>query len=210
MNSCILMAEIIKEPQLRYTPDNQTAITEMLVQFPGIRAEDPPTTLKVVGWGNLAQEIQDQYHEGDRIIIEGRLNMNTIERPEGFKEKRAELTASRIHKIGNDTTLEVSTSSATSTSNEVASVGSRKPTASTPQETNSARLVESENSEFKLEKTTPSPKSLTNTKSDRDLDDIPFMQPVNDHSQSENLYDFWEIEANLPGIWLQGNKCLYY
>jgi len=37
-----------------------------------------------------------QYHQGDRII-EGRLSMNTVERPEGFKEKRAELTVQRIH-----------------------------------------------------------------------------------------------------------------
>jgi single-stranded DNA-binding protein len=104
MNSCILMAEIVQEPQLRYTPD-QTALAEMLVQFPGLRAEDPPATLKVVGWGNLAQEIQQQYHQGDRIIIEGRLSMNTVERPEGFKEKRAELTVQRIHPLGDGVSI---------------------------------------------------------------------------------------------------------
>jgi len=93
------MAEIIKDPELRYTQDGQTPIAEMLVQFPGLRAEDPSQTLKVVGWGNLAQQIQEQFHQGDRVVIEGRLGMNTIDRPEGFKEKRAELTASRIHSL---------------------------------------------------------------------------------------------------------------
>jgi len=48
MNNCILMAEIVQDPQLRYTTDN-LALAEMLVQFPGPRAEDPPATLKVVG-----------------------------------------------------------------------------------------------------------------------------------------------------------------
>lgn len=99
MNTCILMAEIIEEPELRFTQDNQTPIAELLVQFPGPRPEDPPATLKVVGWGNLAQEIQTNYHIGDRVVIEGRLNMNTIDRPEGFKEKRAELTAQRLHRL---------------------------------------------------------------------------------------------------------------
>jgi single-stranded DNA-binding protein len=99
------MAEIIKAPELRYTMDGQTPIAEMLVQFPGGRAEDPPETLKVVGWGNLAQQIQEQYHEGDRAVIEGRLHMNTVDRPEGFKEKRAELTAVRIHALGAGTEL---------------------------------------------------------------------------------------------------------
>ncbi|MBD2315214.1 single-stranded DNA-binding protein [Desertifilum sp. FACHB-1129] len=99
MNSCILMAEIVQEPQLRYTQDSQLEVVEMMVEFSGLRAEDPPSTLKVVGWGNLAREIQESYHQGDRVILEGRLNMNTIDRQEGFKEKRAELTVSRIHSV---------------------------------------------------------------------------------------------------------------
>lgn len=102
MNHCILMADIIQNPELRYTSDTQTPIAEMMVQFPGSRPEDPPVTLKVIGWGNLAQEIQANYHEGDRVIIEGRLTMNTIDRPEGFKEKRAELTAQRLHRLPGD------------------------------------------------------------------------------------------------------------
>lgn len=105
MNSCILMAEVVQDPELRYTPDNQTPISEMWVQFAGLREEDPPSKLKVVGWGNLAQEIQERYHVGDRVIIEGRLQMNTVERPEGFKEKRAELTAQRVHLLGADASL---------------------------------------------------------------------------------------------------------
>ena len=99
MNSCILMAEIVQAPELRYTSDNQTPVTEMMVQFPGARPEDPPATLKVVGWGNLAQDIQEQYRLGDRVVIEGRLTMSTVDRPEGFKEKRAELTAQRVHRL---------------------------------------------------------------------------------------------------------------
>lgn len=110
MNTCILMAEIVQDPELRFTPDNQTAIAEMWVQFAGLREEDPPAKLKVVGWGNLAQEIQERYHVGDRVIIEGRLHMNTVDRPEGFKEKRAELTAQKVHLLGADASLTSTTS----------------------------------------------------------------------------------------------------
>ncbi|GET36528.1 single-stranded DNA-binding protein [Microseira wollei] len=103
MNSCILMAEIVDEPQLRYTPDNQVPVAEMVVEFPGLRSEEPPSTLKVVGWGNLAQEIKERCHPGDRVVLEGRLSMNTIERkPEGFKEKRAELTVQKVHYLEAD------------------------------------------------------------------------------------------------------------
>jgi len=99
MNSIILLAEIIQEPQLRYTSDSQTPIAELRVEFAGLRPEDPATQLKAVGWGNMAQDIQANYHQGDRVILEGRLTMNTVERPEGFKEKQAELTIQKIYTL---------------------------------------------------------------------------------------------------------------
>ena len=99
MNNCILMAEIVQAPQLRYTADNQTPIAEFVVKFPGLREGDSAGQIKVVGWGNLAQEVQERYRVGDRVLLEGRLSMNTMERPEGFKEKRAEMTIQRINPI---------------------------------------------------------------------------------------------------------------
>ncbi|KAM3094225.1 single-stranded DNA-binding protein [Phormidesmis sp. 146-35] len=131
MNNCILMAEIIQDPQLRYTSDNQTPIAEMRVQIAGLRPDEPPATLKVVGWGNLAQEIQTNYHEGDRVIIEGRLGMNTVDRPEGFKEKTAEMTVQRIHslvgvEIGSSFSAEMGTTT------KPAGVAPTTPPASTP------------------------------------------------------------------------------
>ncbi|MEL7331170.1 MAG: single-stranded DNA-binding protein [Cyanobacteria bacterium J06560_2] len=99
MNNCILMAEIVQAPQLRYTADNQTPIAEFVVKFPGLREGDSSGQIKVVGWGNLAQEIQEKYRAGDRVLLEGRLGMNTLERPEGFKEKRAEMTVQRVSPI---------------------------------------------------------------------------------------------------------------
>ncbi|MDX2099523.1 MAG: single-stranded DNA-binding protein [Leptolyngbyaceae cyanobacterium bins.59] len=108
MNNCVLMGEIVQDPQLRYTADSQLALAEFAFEIPGMRQDEAPARLKVVGWGNLAQEIQENYHEGDRVIIEGRLSMNTIERPEGFKEKRAEVTVQRIHRLGATGLVEVS------------------------------------------------------------------------------------------------------
>ncbi|PSF37244.1 single-stranded DNA-binding protein [Aphanothece hegewaldii CCALA 016] len=99
MNSFVLMAKIIRSPELRYTQDKQTPIAQMLVEFEGQKPEEPSSTLKVVGWGNLATEITEKYTEGDRVIIEGRLSMNVLDRPEGYKEKRAELVVSHIYHL---------------------------------------------------------------------------------------------------------------
>ncbi|WP_026079825.1 single-stranded DNA-binding protein [Spirulina subsalsa] len=113
MNTCILMARIVQAPELRYTQDNQTPVASMIVEFEAGREEDPPMTLKVVGWGNLATDIQQGYQVGDRVILQGSLRMNTIERPEGYKEKRAEFSVSRIYKQDGGFSTSVSSSPST-------------------------------------------------------------------------------------------------
>jgi single-strand DNA-binding protein len=105
MNNCLLMAEIVQSPQLRYTSDNQTPVAEFVVQFPGLREGDPSAQMKVVGWGNLAQDIQDQYQAGQRVLLEGRLAMNVIDNPQGYKEKQVEMTVQRIYAVGDLNTM---------------------------------------------------------------------------------------------------------
>lgn len=99
MNHCLLEAEVMEAPQIRYTQDNQTPIAEMTVRIDGLRPEDPPGQLKVVGWGNLAQDLQNRVRTGQRLVLEGRMRINSITRPDGVKEKRAELTLARLHPL---------------------------------------------------------------------------------------------------------------
>ncbi len=99
MNHCLIQAVISIAPQMRYTKENQTPIAEMIVNFKGLRSEDPTRELKIIGWGNIAQGMVDELKEGQNIVIEGRLKMNTVTRKDGTKEKQPELTASKIHQI---------------------------------------------------------------------------------------------------------------
>lgn len=188
MNNCILMATVISSPELRYTPENQTPVTQMLVEFQNGKPEDPPATLKVVGWGNLATEIQESYNTGDRVIIEGRLNIQTIERPEGFKEKRAELVAARIHRL------------------DGGSVGSQvvreRVTVATSKEPHNVIQLESYKSTTKTtvveeEEDWPTVSAPTPTLSEADLDEIPFMRPVYPKTSLQfALLDPWEASTN--------------
>jgi single-stranded DNA-binding protein len=100
VNHCLLEAEVLEAPQLRYTQDNQTPLAELTVRIDGLRPDDPSGQLKVVGWGSLAQDIQNRLQVGQRLVLEGRLRMNTVPRPDGVKEKRAELILSRLHPLG--------------------------------------------------------------------------------------------------------------
>ena len=99
MNHFLIQAVIKSSPQMRYTKENKTPIAEMNVNFKGLRSEDPLRELKVLGWGNIAQEMIDNLEEGQNIVIEGRLRMNTVTKKDGTKEKQSELTASKFHNV---------------------------------------------------------------------------------------------------------------
>lgn len=90
----------MEAPQIRYTQDNQTPVAEMTLQIDGLRPDDPPGQLKVVGWGSLAQDLQNRIQIGQQLVVEGRLRMQTVTRQDGVKEKRTEFTLSRFHPLG--------------------------------------------------------------------------------------------------------------
>jgi single-strand DNA-binding protein len=86
------------------------------VQFAAPPGSTQNPTIEVVAFGdpnreqNLAKEMKENFKQGDSVTIEGRLEMNTIER-DGYKEKRARLVASRIYRMSAiDSTTPVTTS----------------------------------------------------------------------------------------------------
>ena len=162
MNHCVLEVEVIDAPTVRYTQDNQTPIAEMSVRFDALRDGDPPSELKVVGWGNLAQELQNRVQVGQRLLIEGRLRMNTVPRGDGMKEKRAEFTLARLHPIGASTTSSSTASSAPQGSQPPS--GSARPERPTPIAAPAATPKPSE----------PEPASWNAAPLVPDTDDIPF------------------------------------
>ena len=105
-----------KAPTVRFTQDNKTPLAEIEVEFASLRADDPPCAIKVVGWGKLAEELQNTVQVNSKLVIEGRLRMNSVPRQDGTKEKRAEFTLSRIHPFSSNTA--VSSISSNSHSNQ--------------------------------------------------------------------------------------------
>ena len=175
MNSCVLMVEIVSEPQLRSTQDNLD-VTEMIVRFDGLREEDPPATIKVLGWGNLASDIKTNYNQGDRVVIEGRLSMNTIEMQEGYKEKRAEIVASRIFALNGysaDPATSIPNMSMDSTAGMPINQAPRanSPVVSSPTPKPSPI---SQPQEQKTERVSPTPVETSASPDNADWDEIPF------------------------------------
>ncbi|TVQ43318.1 MAG: single-stranded DNA-binding protein [Gloeocapsa sp. DLM2.Bin57] len=152
MNTCILMAKIVSEPELRYTQDSQIPQTHMLIEIEGLGANDTPGTLKAIGWGNTASEIKEKYNQGDQVILTGRLAMRTFENTSGTKEKRAELNISHVYPITASIPVATFTESKESTETNVVELESFKPKANTLTEDTEISPVET----------------------NKNLDDIPF------------------------------------
>ena len=70
MNHCVLEVQVKKAPTIRYTQENKTPIAEMEVLFEGLRADDSPAEIKVVGWGNMAQELQSRVQAGQKLVLD--------------------------------------------------------------------------------------------------------------------------------------------
>jgi len=132
MNHCVLEVEVIEAPTVRYTQDNQTPIAEMTVRFDPLRDGDPPSDLKVLGWGNLAQDLQNRVQVGQRLMLEGRRRMNTVPRRDGTKEKRAEFTLARMHPVGAGTAAQPARSGRTSAAPAASPAAAAKPTPAKP------------------------------------------------------------------------------
>ena len=104
MNAIAILGEVVGDPELRETPDG-LAIAKFPLRFVAARPEEAPYQVSVVVFGrvarpgettrNLAQEVAQQFHQGDTVVVEGQLRMNTIER-DGYKEKRAEVQARKV------------------------------------------------------------------------------------------------------------------
>ena len=105
MNHCMLEVLVKKAPTVRFTQDNKTPLAEIEAEFDSLRADDPPSTIKVVGWGKLAEELQSTAQVNTKLVIEGRLRMNSVPRQDGTKEKRAEFTLSKIHPLSSNQTI---------------------------------------------------------------------------------------------------------
>jgi single-strand DNA-binding protein len=95
MNNAVIQATLEYSPELRHTPDGKE-ISETVVSFEG---RETVHTLKAIAWGNTAKTFHQELRQGDLVILDGSLQMNTVERPEGFKEKMAELVVQKFEKI---------------------------------------------------------------------------------------------------------------
>ncbi len=99
MNVIALLGNLQSEPELRFTQDGLARLS-MMLSFAAERPDEADYQIRVVAFGNLAEETHKNFHHGDSVAVEGRLQAETRTRPDGMKEKVTEVIARKIHSTG--------------------------------------------------------------------------------------------------------------
>jgi len=104
-NRVILIGNLTRDPQLRYTPsqmavcDFGVATNRQWTSKDGQKREDT-CFVNCTAWGRQAEVIQKYLNKGAPIFIEGRLTYSQWEGPDGKKRSKLEVTVERFQFLG--------------------------------------------------------------------------------------------------------------
>lgn len=91
-----LSGVLISEPEKRFTSNN-IPVTNFTIQVSPVGRSEVPFQVRVTCWRNLADVAAEKLHKGEAVTIEGRLQINQYEAPDGMAKKTYEVDASQIY-----------------------------------------------------------------------------------------------------------------
>ena len=94
MNNFTAVVEFASIPEMRYTGDNQTAITNPTLRLMTPYGSGDAFTINSVAWGRVAEQVS-KMEFGSIALVSGQLNVMRVDR-EGFKESVASLKINKI------------------------------------------------------------------------------------------------------------------
>jgi len=104
-NKIILVGNLGKDPELRYTPQGNAVCSFSLAtnekrKDKAGEQQDITTWFRVTLWGRQAETASQYLTKGQPVYIEGRLRTEEWTDREGVKRQSLEVTASDMHFIG--------------------------------------------------------------------------------------------------------------
>jgi len=102
LSKIVVSGKVIKAPEKRFTPNNNTAVTEFVIAVESIpRADAQPETtpVKITTWRDLAERCAAEIAKGDPVVVEGRLQINNFVSAEGQKRRDVEIDAVSVENL---------------------------------------------------------------------------------------------------------------
>jgi single-strand DNA-binding protein len=97
MNKVILVGRLTQDPEVRYTQSGKAvaSFTIAVNRFSG-QGQKEADFIPVVAWEKLAETCGNNLTKGQRVLIEGRLQIRSYEANDGQKRRVAEVIAQNM------------------------------------------------------------------------------------------------------------------
>ena len=102
MNKVILIGRLTKDPELRYTPGNGTAVTTLTLAVDNYNSktgEKGADFIPVVIWGKQAENTAQYMIKGSQIAISGRITTRSYDAKDGSKRYVTEVVADMFNGV---------------------------------------------------------------------------------------------------------------
>lgn len=96
INRVILIGRMTKDPELKYTPGQGTAVTTFTLAINRKFNKEQTDFIDIVVWRQTAEYCANYGSKGRLVAVEGRLQTRTYETSEGQKRKVVEVVADDI------------------------------------------------------------------------------------------------------------------
>lgn len=172
LNKVMLIGNLTRDPELRYTPNGQAVISFSLAT--NRRWTDKTTGEKkeqaefhnIVAWGKLAETANQILKKGRKVYVEGRLQTRSWEDSEGGKKFRTEIIADNLIVLDRKTE---------GMEGEVIEEENLPETSVLEEENKEEEIIEENNSQETEKKEKDSKKSSDSSNNEEiNVDDIPF------------------------------------
>lgn len=103
MNSVKLIGRLAQDPEVRYTKTGKAVASfavavsrNTMPAAPGQEQRDSADFIPVVAWGNLAEMCGNSLAKGQRVFVEGRMQVRSYETADGQKRRVTEVVANFV------------------------------------------------------------------------------------------------------------------
>ena len=103
MNSVILIGRLTRDPELTYTPNNQTAVTHfsIAVDRPGTQGRDRQADfIRITVFGKQAENCDRYLSKGRQVAINGRIQTGSYKNREGQTVYTTDVIANNVEFLG--------------------------------------------------------------------------------------------------------------
>lgn len=96
LNKAILMGRLVRDPELKYTPNN-VAVTSFTLAVNDSFNKDKVNFIDIVAWRNTAEFVERYFHKGQLVAVEGSIQTRTYTDKNGNNRKAFEVVASSVY-----------------------------------------------------------------------------------------------------------------